>query len=330
MGGSSSRVTLKANQPSPSDSSKRSVVSDPLEGLDFEDEAFWKHFGELKRQETYLPTWAKLLGVHIAKHEVTDLDDGSFLVKDVIGGYYGTEVEVNYKHSYDPATNTWTQTSDRDPQLQKVTVNVYLKLHSQPRIIELWCLNETAKNGGLPVQAAMKGTLGHILKELNISDEGLDVKADQPSLDGSGTLVAQTGPLDSFLSPELFFENLAKMIRDGKGSEFVVSVDITELPSGDGFDAEEHVNAEAGEATVHARHSYDKTKDEFRSAYFEDVERKEELYAFVTQAFRNPFRLELVIESYPKRHAGEDVVKSLQPQIEHVLEKALAEPKADS
>ena len=77
--------------------------------MKFQDEALWKHLGALKREPLQLPLFAKAMGVHIAKHEVTDREDGTFLVTSTIGGYYGGEVGVNFTHAYDPDTNTWVK-----------------------------------------------------------------------------------------------------------------------------------------------------------------------------------------------------------------------------
>ncbi|CAE8731376.1 unnamed protein product [Polarella glacialis] len=326
MGGSSSRVTMNPNMPSPGDSSKKSILSDPLDGLNFTDEQFWKYLGELKREPIPLPSWAKLLGVHIAKHEITDLDDGSFLVKDVIGGYYGTEVDVNFKHSYDPDTNTWTQVCDRDPALQRVPVTLRYRLHSEPqRLIEAWCVNEFAVNSGVQVSAMIEAVLGYLLDAAGTPKDGIIVKAEQPSLDGSGRLVAQSGELDAFLSPDAFTEGVEKMIRDGHGTPNMTGIEITEIDELS-FKSKETVTTDGVEFVLWAIHSHE--GDVGKAEYFEDDTYTGMTHAYVTKAYRSPFRLETWVESYDKRHAGEEVLKAVKSQAEGILEKIAKEPPA--
>jgi hypothetical protein len=329
MGNSSHKVTLHGNQPSPSDRTLKSVVSDPLDELKFTDEQFWKHFADVKREPSHVPFWARMLGVHVANHEVTELSTSSFTVRDVIGGYYGTEIDVNFKHSFDPATKTWTQMADRDPSLQKVNVNVYVRLHTAPRVVEIWCVNETAKNGGPKVKATLEGMIGLMLKELGTSSPQFEVKADQPSLDASGTLVAQSGPLDNYLGPEIFIERFQNMLRQGKLSDDLVDVKTEDLPGGAGFKTQETTKSNDELETKYAIHTFDRSREEFKSTYSEEPSLSEQVYSVVARVYRQPLRIEMFVESYPKRHAGNEVIKAMKPQIHSVLAKIVAEaPKA--
>mmetsp|Transcript_47666 Transcript_47666/g.85808 ORF Transcript_47666/g.85808 Transcript_47666/m.85808 type:complete len:330 (+) Transcript_47666:47-1036(+) len=323
MGGSSSRASFSANQPSPGDAKKLSVLSDSLDDVKFTDESFWKYLGELKREPVPLPMFAKALGVHIANHTVTDRDDGSFLVKTVIGGYYGKEVDVNFTHTYDVDTNTWTQVCDRDPNMQKMEITLCFRLLDEPRRIEAWCVNEKARNAGPDVAAAAHSTIAGILEKIGKPTDGLEVKAEQPSLDGSGSLVAQSGALDSLTYDELF-EHCEQSIRDGKGHPAMAEFAITD-DKGHTFKATEVIDADGTQQTNYAEHIFDASKGEMYSIYYMDDTYATKKFWYTTKVYKSPLRLELHNESEALRHAGPDVVKVVQEQVEGVLEKAVAE-----
>jgi hypothetical protein len=307
------------------DPTKKSVISDPLDDLKFSDESFWKHLGEFKREPVYLPTWAKLLGVHIAKHEVSDRDDGSFVVQDVIGGYYGSEIDVTLIHSYDPDTNTWTQKSNRDPGLQKVDVTACFRLHSEPhRLIELWVVNELARNAGQPVADTLRWTVGGILEGLGKPNEGYEAKADQPSKDGSGNLVAQSSELDALMSPDEFIDSIQKSIKEGKANQYSVEFKLIE-DSGDIFKTMNIMEHEGNRTTLYTLHEFDKAAGSMKSTVYEDDTFSVKLHAHCTKVHKSPFVVELHVESYPTRRAGEDVMKGLGDQVQKILEKAEAD-----
>eukprot|EP00440_Ansanella_granifera_P053554 gb/GFBE01058060.1/.p1 GENE.gb/GFBE01058060.1/~~gb/GFBE01058060.1/.p1 ORF type:complete len:334 (+),score=66.66 gb/GFBE01058060.1/:1-1002(+) len=333
MGGSSSVVSLKADQPSPTDPSKRSVVSDPIDEPKFSDESFWKHFGQLKREPVALPGYAKLLGVYIAKHEISDRDDGTFLVKDTIGGYYGTEVEVNFEHSYDAETNTWTQATDRDISLAKVPVTLCFRLHSEPqRLIETWCVNPESRNSSLEVAEAIKMSLGFVLHEYyGKSDEdiaSISSKTDQPSSDGSGNLVACSCPLDGLVSFDELYDGLQRMVRDGKGAVGMAEFKITE-DNGDNFKTTEIVESDAGQTVSYAQHVYDKENGSIASTYFKDETYAEKKNAYITKINKSPLVVELYTLAYASRHADAEVIKAVKDQIESTVKKAVEEPVED-
>ncbi|CAK8995023.1 tRNA(Met) cytidine acetyltransferase TmcA [Durusdinium trenchii] len=328
MGGSSSRVTFNENVPSPKDPSVQSVVSDPLDEIKFSDEVFWKHLGALKREALPLPLFAKALGVHIAKHDVMDREDGTFLVTTTIGGYYGGEVDVNFTHSYDPDTNTWTQKCDRDPGLQKVSNQVCFRLHSEPRVIEIWCVNDEARNSGMEVSIGLKAICGNILSSLG-APEGteIEVKADQASRDGSGKLSAQSAPLDSFCtSPEKFIDAAMEIVKAGKGAFGMVDFAILE-DNGSSFKTKESVDTDGkGDIKVnYCLHVYDKSSNTIMSTLHKDENFTTKIASYVTKVYTSPFVVEQYLESYPVRHAGADVVKAVGPQVEAVLTKAVEE-----
>mmetsp|Transcript_63006 Transcript_63006/g.117864 ORF Transcript_63006/g.117864 Transcript_63006/m.117864 type:complete len:332 (-) Transcript_63006:212-1207(-) len=330
MGGSGSKVTWKENSPSPSDPSQKSVLSEPLEEVSFTDEAFWKHLGALKREALALPMYAKALGVHVAKHEVMDRDDGTFLVTTTIGGYYGGEVDVNFIHSYDADTNTWTQKCDRDPGLQKVSNQVCFRLHESPRIVEMWCVNDPARNAGVEVVAALQGSVGLAIYGLSGQEVAVDAKADQPSKDGSGKLVAQSAALDDHIkSGSQFLEAAMKAVKDGKGMPGIVEFTIIE-DNGNNFKTKEVTDLEGtGETKVsYLHHVFDMTAGTASSTTYKDETFTTPVSAWCTKTFDGPVVVEMFTESYPVRHAGPEVVKNLGPQVEGVLAKAVEDSKA--
>lgn len=301
MGGSGSKVTWKHNVPSPADPSLKSVMSEPLDEVKFSDEAFWKHLGALKREPLPVPLFAKALGVHVAKHEVTDRDDGTFLVTTTIGGYYGGEVDVNFVHSYDPDTNTWMQKCDRDPGLQKVSNAVGFRLHESPRTIEMWAVNEPARNSGVEVVAGLKGSVGAAIYSLSEKEVDVDAKADQPSKDGSGKLVAQSGPLDEYIKRPCREHGTREVIdTDGNGTLKV----------------------------NYMHHVFDIGSGTAASTTYKDETYTTALSAWHTKVHSGPLIIEMFNESFPVRHAGEDVVRNLAPQVEQVLAKAVEETAA--
>jgi len=328
MGGSSSRVTFQENVTSPSDPSLKSVVSDPLDEIKFADEAFWKHLGALKREPVPLPLFAKALGVHIAKHEVTDREDGTFLVTSTIGGYYGGEVDVNFTHSYDPDTNTWTQKCDRDPGLQKVSNSVSFRLHSEPRVIEIWCVNDEARNAGMEVAVGLKAAVWSIVTAQGApEDTDIEIKADQPSRDGSGKLSATTAPIDSLCSSaEKFLDTSMEVVKSGKGSYGMVDFAVLE-DNGSNFKTKECTDVEGkGDVkTSWVHHVYDKSTNTIMATLYKDDTFTTKIASYVTKVFTGPFVVEQYLESYPVRHAGADVIKAVGPQVEAVLTKAVAD-----
>jgi len=325
MGGSGSKATFHCNQPSVGDATQKSIISDPLDELKFQDESFWKHLGEFKREPLHMPMWAKVLGVHIAKHEVSDRDDGSFIVQDVIGGYYGTEVDVTFIHSYDPDTNTWTQKSNRDPGLQKVPVTVCFRLHSEPhRLIECWVVNEFARNGGPSIADTLQHIVGGILEQLGKPSDGLEAKADQPSRDGSGNLCAQSSELDALMTPDEFIDAVQKSIKDGKGSGEPVEFNLLE-DGGDTFKTKAVNDIDGNQITSYVLHEFDKAAGTIKSTNYEDETFSVSLHAHCTKVYKSPFVVELHLESFAKRHAGEDVVKGIGEQVNNILQKAEAE-----
>lgn len=327
MGSGGSRATFKENATSPSDPSLKSAVSDPLDELKFTDEAFWKHLGLLKREALALPLFAKALGVHIAKHEVTDREDGTFLVTSTIGGYYGGEVDVNFTHSYDPDTNTWTQKCDRDPGLQKVSNQVCFRLHSTPRVIEIWCVNDAARNAGMEVAMGLKAAIGGILGAMGAEGTDIEVKADQPSRDGSGKLSAVSAPIDSLCSsPEKFLDGSMEMVKAGKGVYGMVDFSIIE-DNGNNFKTKETTDMEGkGETKVsYLHHVYDKGSNTITATIYKDEKFDTKIASYVTKVYSGPMVVEQFVESFPVRHAGADVIKAVQPQVEQVLTKAVEE-----
>eukprot|EP00933_Yihiella_yeosuensis_P071242 TRINITY_DN79449_c0_g1_i1.p1 TRINITY_DN79449_c0_g1~~TRINITY_DN79449_c0_g1_i1.p1 ORF type:complete len:337 (-),score=88.03 TRINITY_DN79449_c0_g1_i1:291-1301(-) len=332
MGGSASSITFKPNEASPSESSKKSVVSDPLDEVKFEDDLFWKFMGEFKREPVPIPAYAKLLGVHLAKHDITDMEDGSFQVKDVIGGYYGREVEVNYRHSYDPEANTWTQETDRDPNLAPVNVQFHYKIHSSPRVIELWAVTKESSSGGPAMAAMSAGLVGAILTEKGVDFGSPEefyalFQADQQSLDGSGTEVALSPALDQFISFDQLLEGMEKFIRDGKGSPEMEAFEILEdFGPGVGFKTKEVVGGKEN----YAHHAIDKGSGIFKSTYYDAPGFKEDdkTHAFVTTVHKGPVRTETYNPTFAKRYAGQDVLKIAQGEVPAILEKAVQETAA--
>jgi len=294
----------------------------------FTDESFWKYLGELKREPMPLPMFAKALGVHIANHTVTDREDGSFLVTTIIGGYYGKEVDVNFVHTYDADTNTWTQQCDRDPNMQKISITLCFRLHNDPRRIEAWCVNDAATNAGPDVAAAVSATLGLVLENLGKPSDALEVKAEQTSADGSGPQVAQTCPLDAMLTYDELFEGCEKNIRDGKGHPSMAEFSITE-DKGSSFKATEIIDVDGTQNTSYAEHVFDKEKGEMLSIYYMDETYAEKKFLYKTKVTKSPLVLELHNQSFSTRHAGPEVMKAVQEQVESVLEKAVAETAAE-
>eukprot|EP00438_Fugacium_kawagutii_P024623 Skav205127 [mRNA] locus=scaffold2243:32342:63317:+ [translate_table: standard] len=331
MGSGGSRATFKENQASPADPSVKSAISDPLDEIKFTDEAFWKHLGALKREPLSLPLFAKALGVHIAKHEVTDREDGTFLVTSTIGGYYGGEVDVNFTHSYDPDTNTWTQQCDRDPGLQKVSNKVCFRLHSEPRVIEVWCVNDEARNSGMEVAVGLKAAVGGILANMG-APEGTDieVKADTASRDGSGKLSAVSAPIDSVCtSAEKFLDSSMELVKAGKGAFGMVDFSILE-DNGTNFKTKESIDLEGkGDVKINfMHHVYDKGSNTVMATIYKDETFSTKIASYVTKVFTGPMVVEQYLESYPVRHAGADVIKAVAPQVEEVLTKAVADSAA--
>jgi len=330
MGGSGSKVTWKHNVPSPADPSQKSVMSEPLDEVKFSDEAFWKHLGSLKREPLPVPLFAKALGVHVAKHEVTDRDDGTFLVTTTIGGYYGGEVDVNFVHSYDPDTNTWMQKCDRDPGLQKVSNAVGFRLHESPRTIEMWAVNEPARNSGVEVVAGLKGSVGAAIYSLSEKEVDVDAKVDQPSKDGSGKLVAQSGPLDEYIkSPAQFLETAFQAVKEGKGVPGIVEFSVIEENSS-GVKTKEVIDTDGNGALKvnYMHHVFDIGSGTAASTTYKDETYTTALSAWHTKVHSGPLIIEMFNESFPVRHAGEDVVRNLAPQVEQVLAKAVEETAA--
>lgn len=295
----------------------------------FSDESFWKHFGLRMREPVHIPSWAKILGLEVAKHSVTELEDGSLIVRDVISGYYGSEVDVNMHHRFESETNTWIHTCDRDPNLQKVPLTMYYRLHSRPqRIVETWCTAEAAKSGGIHMVEVMRTLLGAVLDLHGISLETVELNYDQPSLDGSGLLVAQSGPVDG-ISPETFLEGLVKLVRDGMSSPNLVRIETKDLPDGS-FLAKETIDSVSGTYMQHVIYRLDKSADEFRAEHLQTGNCKDATHAFIFRAFRHPFRLELHCEIYAKRHSGEDVLDMARQHIQTAIQNALDEPCSPS
>lgn len=328
MGSGGSRATFRENATSPSDPSLKSAVSDPLDELKFTDEAFWKHLGALKREPLALPLFAKALGVHIAKHEVTDREDGTFLVTSTIGGYYGSEVDVNFTHSYDADSNTWTQKCDRDPGLQKVSNQVCFRLHSTPRVIEIWCVNDEARNAGMEVAMGLKAAIGGIVGTMG-APEGTDVevKADQPSRDGSGKLSAVSAPIYSLCSsPDKFLDASMELVKAGKGAYGMVDFSIIE-DNGSNFKTKETTDLDGkGDLKVsYLHHVYDKSSNSIIATIYKDEKFDTKIASYVTKVYSGPVVVEQFVESFPVRHAGADVIKAVQPQVEQVLTKAVEE-----
>ncbi|CAK9061749.1 unnamed protein product, partial [Durusdinium trenchii] len=248
-----------------------------------------------------------------------DREDGTFLVTTTIGGYYGGEVDVNFTHSYDPDTNTWTQKCDRDPGLQKVSNQVCFRLHSEPRVIEIWCVNDEARNSGMEVSIGLKAICGNILSSLG-APEGteIEVKADQASRDGSGKLSAQSAPLDSFCtSPEKFIDAAMEIVKAGKGAFGMVDFAILE-DNGSSFKTKESVDTDGkGDIKVnYCLHVYDKSSNTIMSTLHKDENFTTKIASYVTKVYTSPFVVEQYLESYPVRHAGADVVKAVGPQAQ--------------
>lgn len=301
MGSGGSRATFRENATSPSDPSLKSAVSDPLDELKFTDEAFWKHLGALKREPLALPLFAKALGVHIAKHEVTDREDGTFLVTSTIGGYYGSEVDVNFTHSYDADSNTWTQKCDRDPGLQKVSNQVCFRLHSTPRVIEIWCVNDEARNAGMEVAMGLKAAIGK--------------------------LSAVSAPIDSLCSsPDKFLDASMELVKAGKGAYGMVDFSIIE-DNGSNFKTKETTDLDGkGDLKVsYLHHVYDKSSNSIIATIYKDEKFDTKIASYVTKVYSGPMVVEQFVESFPVRHAGADVIKAVQPQVEQVLTKAVEE-----
>lgn len=329
MGANASCVTLSANQPSPGDSSSRSVCTNSLNNLNFSDESFWRHFGLGMREPVHIPNWAKLLGLQVTKHSVTELEDGSIIVKDTIGGYYGTEVDVNMQHRFDTETRTWIHTCDRDPNLQKVPLTMHYRVHSQPqRIVEAWCIAGAAKSGGIHMVEVMRTILGAVLELNGISIETVELNYDQPSLDGSDLLVAQSGPVDG-ISPETFLEGLVKLVRDGMSSPNLVRIEIKDLPDGS-FLAKETIDSDSGTYVQHVIYKLNRSAHEFRAEHLQTSNCKDGTHAFIFRVFSQPLRLELHCEVYAKRHSGEDVLDMARRHIETAIKNAVEEPCSPS
>eukprot|EP00930_Biecheleria_cincta_P077142 TRINITY_DN6440_c0_g1_i1.p1 TRINITY_DN6440_c0_g1~~TRINITY_DN6440_c0_g1_i1.p1 ORF type:complete len:367 (+),score=51.24 TRINITY_DN6440_c0_g1_i1:168-1268(+) len=329
MGANASCVTMSPNQPSPGDRAHKSVCTNSLSKLMFSDESFWRHFALRMREPVHIPGWASILGLEVTKHSVTELEDGSLVVRDVISGYYGSEVDVNMQHRFDSETNTWIQTCDRDPNLQKVPLTMYYRLHPQPqRIFETWCMTGAAKSGGIHMVEVLRTLLGAVLDLHGISLETVELNYDQPSLDGSGLLVAQTGPVVG-ISPETFLKGLVKLVRDGMSSPNLVRIEIKDLPDGS-FLAKETIDSDSGTYMQHVIYRLDKSTDEFRAEHLQTGNCKDGTHAFIFRAFRHPFRLELHCEVYAKRHSGEDVLDMARPHIETAIQNALEEPSSPS
>eukprot|EP00933_Yihiella_yeosuensis_P060628 TRINITY_DN6337_c0_g3_i1.p1 TRINITY_DN6337_c0_g3~~TRINITY_DN6337_c0_g3_i1.p1 ORF type:complete len:335 (+),score=61.10 TRINITY_DN6337_c0_g3_i1:60-1064(+) len=332
MGGSASSITFQADEVSPSDSSVKSVVSCPLDEVKFEDEAFWKAWGEYKREPVALPTGAGLLGISVKSHEVTEQADGSFKVQDVLA-YFGKDVDINFEHSYDPSTNTWTQTSNRDEMLNEVVINLHIRLHSSPRVLEIWA---TTKEGRTAADAIAMGAayfLGEILKDMGVTFEGKSdeeakefvfnkFKANQDALDGSGEKSCVSEPLEEYLNAEQLLECLEQVWRSGKGGDDQTSFEILEdYGPGKGYKAKVGIVSQGMDMFVLVK--FDQAELTTLSTFFATEDCKVPLFEFVHKVHKEGCRWEAYLQNYPNRYSGPSVKATCEKQIPEILGKVI-------
>lgn len=62
-----------------------------------------------------------------------------------------------------------------------------------------------------------------------------------------------------------------------------------------------------------------------RFALGKDEKFDTKIASYVTKVYSGPMVVEQFVESFPVRHAGADVIKAVQPQVEQVLTKAVEE-----
>jgi len=288
MGDSASKAPC-AVVDSPSGSGLKSLVSGPLDEL-LTFEQFWE----------FCEKQARTGVAGAASHEVTDLDDGGFEVRDVLSGglLQDFELKLFNRYKFDKEKKEWTtQVFDRsfdDSQLREV---ITIKELSSPMRIEAWTEVAKWREPGCNLVGVLSGILGQVLIRAGVDSGNPVCKEDVDSMDGKPCAVSEA--LDASITPDEFWALYVAFIKGGIGKGGIKEHRVKELDACnfmviDSFDG----------LVAYEKFAFDAGKDMLVSYTHENDEALSEascIDSYTTKVHRDPLRVEFYKDVRPGR-----------------------------
>jgi len=299
----SSSITFNVDEESPTTPGQKSVLSDPIEGVDADKlvEAFDKYIRD-----------GKLADGRASDVKVSEKDGGillaqTFEIPGIFGG--GTHTIFLWSRVDSPSRRIEVRNYpsqfflDKNEPLATTWINVLC----DPVRVELWTdAHEVRSSGKL-----MQGMMDKVLSEL---DSTVETKADQPGIGDSSVNSVVSAPIsDPKVSPETYLDFFKQFLLDAMGA--------TECPDGTVVEERSNVLADMGIGQKSfARHSFNKEENHLYCYEYGADEGMEDLVGIThVQVHKEPFRLEQWNLQNKKRRSGEGQVKLFEPILKGVL-----------